>query len=65
MTELGDFKFVAIRVTAARQVADFGVARSLDEVQINLVLGASKEPKLLDIGKRLTLPNLVKAYSQT
>ena len=40
MTELGDFKFVAIKVTAARQVAGFGTARSLDEVEINLVLGA-------------------------
>ena len=40
MTELGDFKFVAIKVTAARHVAGFGTARSLDEVEINLVLGA-------------------------
>lgn len=40
MTELGDFKFVAIKVTGARQVAGFGAARSLDEDEINLVLGA-------------------------
>lgn len=30
MTELGDFMFVAIAVSAARQVAGFGAARSLD-----------------------------------
>ena len=39
MTELGDFKFIAIRVTGARQVAGFGAARSLDEDEIKLVLG--------------------------
>ncbi len=38
MTELGDFKFVAIKVTGARQVAGFGAARSLDEDEIRLVL---------------------------
>ena len=41
MTELSDFKFVTIKVTGARQVAGFGAARSLDEVEIKLVLGAS------------------------
>jgi putative heme iron utilization protein len=30
MTELGDFMFVAIAVSGARQVAGFGAARSLD-----------------------------------
>ena len=30
MTELGDFRFVAIRITGARQVAGFGAARSVD-----------------------------------
>lgn len=30
MTELGDFMFVAIQVSGARQVAGFGAARSLD-----------------------------------
>lgn len=30
MTELGDFMFVAIHPTSARQVAGFGAARSLD-----------------------------------
>ena len=42
MTELGDFKFVAIKVTGARQVAGFGAARSLDEDEINVVLGPSE-----------------------
>ena len=44
MTELGDFKFIAIKVTGARQVAGFGAARSLDEVEINVVLGPSEQP---------------------
>lgn len=44
MTELGDFMFVAIRVTGARQVAGFGVARSLDADEIRLVLGPSERP---------------------
>ena len=30
MTQLGDFMFVAVHVSAARQVAGFGAARSLD-----------------------------------
>ena len=30
MTQLGDFRFVAIAVTGARQVAGFGAARSVD-----------------------------------
>lgn len=41
MTELGDFKFVAIKVTGARQVTGFGAARSLDEDEISLVWGPS------------------------
>ena len=44
MTELGDFKFVAIKVTGARQVAGFGAARSLDEDEIRVVLGQSEQP---------------------
>jgi len=38
MTELGDFMFVAIHVTGARQVAGFGAARSLDAETIESVL---------------------------
>jgi heme iron utilization protein len=44
MTQLGDFKFVAIKFTGARQVAGFGAARSLDEVQIRGVLGPNELP---------------------
>lgn len=43
MTELGDFRFVAIRVTGARQVAGFGAARSLDADEIRLVLGPCEQ----------------------
>lgn len=39
MTQLGDFKFVAIEVRGARQVAGFGSARSLDGDEIRLALG--------------------------
>lgn len=38
MTELGDFMFVAIQVSGARQVAGFGAARSLDAETIKSVL---------------------------
>jgi heme oxygenase (biliverdin-IX-beta and delta-forming) len=39
MTQLGDFRFVAIEVKAARQVAGFGSARSIDEQEVRLALG--------------------------
>jgi heme iron utilization protein len=39
MTQLPDFKFVAIDVKGARQVAGFGTARSIDEDEIRLALG--------------------------
>jgi putative heme iron utilization protein len=38
MTELGDFRFVAIQVAGARQVAGFGAARSLDAHDIATLL---------------------------
>ena len=38
MTELGDFRFVAIAVTGARQVAGFGAARTLDEEEVRALL---------------------------
>jgi len=41
MTELGDFMFVAVHVTAGRHVAGFGVARSIDKDEINRALGAT------------------------
>ena len=42
MTQLGDFMFVAIEVTSARQVAGFGAARSIDEEEVRLALGPAQ-----------------------
>jgi len=39
MTQLGDFKFVAVEVRGARQVAGFGSARSIGEEEVRLALG--------------------------
>ena len=39
MTGLGDFRFVRLQVHAARQVAGFGAARSLDLDEISHALG--------------------------
>ena len=44
MTQLGDFMFVAIRLTGARQVAGFGAARSLDAQTLVSVLRAPAKP---------------------
>jgi len=41
MTQLGDFRFVAIQVSGARQIAGFGAARSIDADEIAKVLRAS------------------------
>jgi putative heme iron utilization protein len=38
MTQLGDFRFVAIAVGAARQVAGFGAARSIEAEELAQVL---------------------------
>lgn len=38
MTQLGDFMFVALDITGARQVAGFGAARTLDAEAIRQVL---------------------------
>ena len=38
MTQLGDFRFVAITVIGARQVAGFGAARSIDAEELAQVL---------------------------
>jgi hypothetical protein len=38
MTQLGDFRFVAIAIGGARQVAGFGAARSIDAAEIEQVL---------------------------
>jgi heme iron utilization protein len=40
MTQLGDFRFVAIRVTGGRHIAGFGAARDVDEDEIQRVLRA-------------------------
>ncbi|NDP62947.1 pyridoxamine 5'-phosphate oxidase family protein [Polaromonas sp.] len=39
MTQLGDFRFVAIEPKGARQVAGFGAARSIDEEEVRRTLG--------------------------
>lgn len=39
MTQLGDFRFVAIALNGARQVAGFGATRSIDEEDVRLALG--------------------------
>lgn len=43
MTQLGDFMFVAIDISAARQVAGFGAARTLDAQAIRQVLNAAPQ----------------------
>jgi putative heme iron utilization protein len=39
MTQLGDFRFVAITLSGARQVAGFGAARSVDATTLAQLLG--------------------------
>jgi putative heme iron utilization protein len=39
MTTLGDFRFVRLRASGARQVAGFGAARSLDAAELTRALG--------------------------
>ena len=41
MTQLPDFRFVSIAVTAARQLAGFGAARSIEAEELALVLRSS------------------------
>ena len=38
MTQFGDFRFVAVEVAGARQVAGFGSARSIDADEVRLAL---------------------------
>jgi putative heme iron utilization protein len=38
MTQLADFRFVAIKLTGARQVAGFGAARSIDAEELRAAL---------------------------
>ena len=39
MTQLGDFRFVAIEILGARQIAGFGAARSVAAEEVKRVLG--------------------------
>lgn len=39
MTQLGDFRFVALHLSGARHVAGFGAARAVDAQELALVLG--------------------------
>ncbi|MBX3610475.1 MAG: pyridoxamine 5'-phosphate oxidase family protein [Hydrogenophaga sp.] len=39
MTELSDFRFVLLEPVAARQIAGFGAARTVDEDELRLALG--------------------------
>lgn len=39
MTALGDFRFVRLQPTGARQVAGFGAARSLDAAELRAAIG--------------------------
>ena len=43
MTRLDDFMFVAIHVSAARQVAGFGTARSIDKGEFAAVLSGGPD----------------------
>lgn len=40
MTQLGDFRFVAVRIMRARHVAGFGAARDVDREEIQRAMGA-------------------------
>jgi putative heme iron utilization protein len=42
MTELGDFRFVALELLGARHVAGFGAARSIDAGEVRLALALAK-----------------------
>ena len=44
MTALGDFRFVRLQPSGARQVAGFGAARSLDAAEVAQALGAGAAP---------------------
>ncbi|MDD2728701.1 MAG: pyridoxamine 5'-phosphate oxidase family protein [Malikia sp.] len=43
MTRLGDFRFVAIELSGARQIAGFGAARSVDADELRRILALSAE----------------------
>ena len=43
MTQLGDFRFVAVKISNARHIAGFGTARSIDDEEVRLALGSTRE----------------------
>jgi len=43
MTQLGDFRFIAIELNGARQVAGIGLARSIDEEEVRRALGPAEQ----------------------
>jgi heme iron utilization protein len=43
MTQFGDFRFVAVEVSGARQVAGFGSARSIAADEVRLALGGDED----------------------
>jgi len=49
ITELGDFRFVHLRLLGARQVAGFGAARSLDSDEIGQALDLAAQPDAADM----------------
>jgi len=44
MTQLGDFRFVAIKPEGARQIAGFGAARSVDGAELREAIALAAEP---------------------
>jgi len=50
MTQLGDFMFIAIHVSAARQVAGFGAARSLDAQALAQLLRGGEGSRVNPLG---------------
>ncbi|MDR3451889.1 MAG: pyridoxamine 5'-phosphate oxidase family protein [Rhodoferax sp.] len=42
MTQLGDFRFVAVHITQARHVAGFGAARDVDEEEVKRVFSPAE-----------------------
>jgi heme iron utilization protein len=45
MTQLGDFRFVAVEVKGGRHVAGFGAARSIDAAELRLALAPEQSPR--------------------
>ena len=51
MTQLDDFRFVAVKISNARHIAGFGTARSIDDEEVRRALGPKRnQPRLADQG---------------